>query len=420
MNCYSDRKACLIFFLILFCSAFTFAQDTTCKAKLSANRNKSVACNYLGICKNVGGLYKSINGQAINAICYYSMDAQTSHYNRLQKIEIASQFDGAIITSITNPLQRPGLVQYKNEHGDDLIDSLGPEKIWGSYSDLFGAYGWSGIVWTKNITKHTIIYYYSKSSKNSTANDCQDSLLIQYHFDGTIAMRKWFSTYNAVKPFKTETFDSLGRISSLATHDSTLLYKNGVLQYFGKDTFFLQNYLVHEQKEYYPTGILKSLKYLQSYWNGSNQKEDTFQCLTWRFYNEDGTLQKEEKQQYPLVGIAIPTEEASAPPDKIFLSVEQECAFPGGKKALERFVTDNCKYALCNSTQEIGGIYTVKLEIDKTGYPQLISIDGLNSKTISDGVLLKMPQWQPSKFNGQPTISTVVIKIAIEKNKVTK
>lgn len=355
----------LMFICLSFSFIASFAQETQCRSKLKLNRDKTVKCVYFGVSKKGGPIVQTLGGNRLNATYYYDINYDTAHYNNsvLHKIEIVRVYDSSFVDSIIVPTKRPGLVQYKNESGDDLIDSLGAEQHWGRSNSFFDIYAWDGVLWTKNISRHSATYYYSKATEPDDYYGNRDSFQIQHH-NGMIQERRWYSRSDGGNPNRTERFDSLGRLAAVITPDSSFIYENGRLLLTEKDTLIGDKYLVRIRNEYYPEGILKKAQYFQIYVSQHPGKEDTFSVLTWRYYNKAGVLVKTEKQKNGLIQIAIPAAVTVSEelPDKMFLSAEQEPEFAGGKSSLQKFISRQCTVAICNSASELKGAYTVCLK----------------------------------------------------------
>ena len=79
--------------------------------------------------------------------------------------------------------------------------------------------------------------------------------------------------------------------------------------------------------------------------------------------------------------------------------------FPGGQKALDKFIADNVVYPEAAREHEIEGTVMVDFEIDKMGmiYTPHVKGDklGYGLETEAMKVVNKMPLWVPARFNGK-------------------
>ncbi len=103
------------------------------------------------------------------------------------------------------------------------------------------------------------------------------------------------------------------------------------------------------------------------------------------------------------VVVKEPEPEVKPKEEEIFVAVEQMAEFPGGQKALMKWLSDNIRYPEAAQQNDIQGRVVVKFVVEKDG--------SIGQATIAKGVdkdldrealrvVKKMPKWQPGKNNG--------------------
>jgi len=104
---------------------------------------------------------------------------------------------------------------------------------------------------------------------------------------------------------------------------------------------------------------------------------------------------------------------------KIFISVQKMPKFPGGEKALMRFLQDNLKYPRKAAANEIQGNVFVSFVIGTDG--KVIATDiisGISRECDEEAkrVILAMPHWEPGLQNQTPVMVRMVLPIKFRLN----
>ena len=118
----------------------------------------------------------------------------------------------------------------------------------------------------------------------------------------------------------------------------------------------------------------------------------------------DLPLEEEEIDEFELEGETIDDEE------RIFLIVEDKPEFPGGERALMKFLGDNLKYPSLAVDAGKEGTVSVQFIIGKDGAIENVQLSSSNGQTRLVGggcdeeairVVKKMPNWKPGKQRGR-------------------
>ena len=103
--------------------------------------------------------------------------------------------------------------------------------------------------------------------------------------------------------------------------------------------------------------------------------------------------------------IAVPAEDRIIGEGEIFVVVEEMPSFPGGDKALLRFLSENLRYPSMALETKIEGLVVVQFIIDEKGQISAPSIlrgigGGCDEEAIR--VVKRMPAWKPGKQRNRP------------------
>lgn len=89
---------------------------------------------------------------------------------------------------------------------------------------------------------------------------------------------------------------------------------------------------------------------------------------------------------------------------KVFKVVDKNPEFPGGKKALNEFITHSIKYPVVAQECGVEGKVLVDFVINADGSISNIKIKGgstsLNKEALR--VVSKFPKWEPGMYKGEP------------------
>ena len=94
--------------------------------------------------------------------------------------------------------------------------------------------------------------------------------------------------------------------------------------------------------------------------------------------------------------------------EEVFAKVDQMPVFPGGEKAMMKFIHDNLNYPESAQTTGVQGTVIVNMIIDKTGKVTnakvLKGVSGLDAEALR--VINSMPAWEPGKQGGRTVAVT--------------
>ncbi|MCK6617862.1 MAG: TonB family protein [Cyclobacteriaceae bacterium] len=105
--------------------------------------------------------------------------------------------------------------------------------------------------------------------------------------------------------------------------------------------------------------------------------------------------------------------------DKIFLVVESEAEFDGGRTALVKFVSENLKYPNQARRMGIEGKVFLSAVIEKDGSVtnvQVLKGIGAGCDEEAVRVVSKLPNWIPAKQRGRPVRSRITVPIIFALN----
>lgn len=103
--------------------------------------------------------------------------------------------------------------------------------------------------------------------------------------------------------------------------------------------------------------------------------------------------------------------------NKVYTEVDKKPEFPGGYKALYKFIADHLKYPEAAKMKGIQGKVFVRFVVGKWGYvedPEIVSSDNpaLNSEAIR--VVSSLPKWIPGSLNGENVRVSSVIPVTFK------
>ncbi|MFT6872183.1 MAG: protein TonB [Roseivirga sp.] len=119
----------------------------------------------------------------------------------------------------------------------------------------------------------------------------------------------------------------------------------------------------------------------------------------------------EETEVQDIIFEEEPEEESA---DKIFLVVEEDAEFPGGREAWTKFLNRNLKYPKQAKRMGVEGNVYLSFIVDRTGTISDISVirevgGGCDEEAVR--VLEKSPKWTPGKQRGKAVIQRMTIRI---------
>lgn len=90
--------------------------------------------------------------------------------------------------------------------------------------------------------------------------------------------------------------------------------------------------------------------------------------------------------------------------EQIFVGVEQSPEYPGGDKAMYRFLSDKIRYPAAASRANVSGRVTVQFVVEKDGSIGAVKVlkgIGFGCDEEAVRVIKAMPKWNPGKQNGR-------------------
>jgi antitoxin component YwqK of YwqJK toxin-antitoxin module len=376
--------------LIFTCSiSALYAQKTTCKPKVKANKNKTLVFQDLQI-EHASWLE---NGMEIKTFADSIVLEKNGEYFTSFKVKnnhiidkTVSEYypDGKLkrFDSLATPYKRHSNTYYRNFTG------------WAFYTRYY---------YPSGIPKD-IVYYQM---------DGEDSLKKSWSDNGTLRKIIWNtrSGYDSA----TYTWSSEGILQSIKKSiEKYEYYATGILKSSETDTVIGdgQHFIVCK-KEYYPSGTLRSV----AYYFGGNP------CLDWLYYTEQGILEKKVKKtpQSQLkitfeTGVRAVAEEKP----KIFTAVNEPAEFAGGTGNLTKYLNEKLTHVACESNLPLTGTYDVMFTIDTYGAVSFKGLKGANSTDIDSRIqqiINQMPKWKPGKQNGRNVITAFHLQLRLKDNK---
>ena len=90
------------------------------------------------------------------------------------------------------------------------------------------------------------------------------------------------------------------------------------------------------------------------------------------------------------------------------LGYQKEASFPGGEKAMLKFINKNVVYPRTAMDNGISGTVIVGFVVEKSGEITNVEVVGKVSKELDEEavrVVMKMPKWKPGTVEGEPVRS---------------
>ena len=106
--------------------------------------------------------------------------------------------------------------------------------------------------------------------------------------------------------------------------------------------------------------------------------------------------------------------------DELFVEYEEDPEFPGGLKALHKFIEDNMEYSQIAAENCIGGRVYVQFEVDTDGTvlnPKILRDIGGGCGEEALRIVRLMPKWKPGRFYGKVVKTTFNLPIFFDKKK---
>jgi TonB family protein len=100
---------------------------------------------------------------------------------------------------------------------------------------------------------------------------------------------------------------------------------------------------------------------------------------------------------------------------EVFLIVEEMPEFPGGRKALEKYLEENANYPFSALKKKKEGKVSVSFVVDKSGYVNDISVARGFDETLDKVAVYaisNMPKWKPGKQRGKPVNVSYTIPVS--------
>jgi len=149
----------------------------------------------------------------------------------------------------------------------------------------------------------------------------------------------------------------------------------------------------------------------------AQQEDNTARGIVNQEGSDDADKFQSVKQQ--VVVTPEPVVEKPKPKEEIFTAVEQPAMFPGGQKALAKWLSRNLTYPASAQDNDIQGRVIVQFVVSKDGsISQAKVVKSVDRDLDKEALRLvkSMPKWQAGKNNGQPVNSwftlPVVFKLA--------
>lgn len=132
---------------------------------------------------------------------------------------------------------------------------------------------------------------------------------------------------------------------------------------------------------------------------------------------EDTSIGAESSQDIQDSIIPAPETEDNFPEDVVYENPEIKPEFPGGLKALSRYLFLNLKYPASARTQQIQGRVWCSFVVNKDGSISDVKIErgvyvSLDQESLK--TLRQMPPWNPGIINGEPVKTKVFIPIVFK------
>jgi protein TonB len=126
------------------------------------------------------------------------------------------------------------------------------------------------------------------------------------------------------------------------------------------------------------------------------------------------TLDQETVAEFTPETAPVDVQQEEEETDQIFLVVESEAEFKGGRTALVKFVSENLKYPNQARRMGIEGKVFLSAVIEKDGSVtnvQVLKGIGAGCDEEAMRVVSKLPNWIPAKQRGRPVRSRITVPI---------
>ena len=116
-------------------------------------------------------------------------------------------------------------------------------------------------------------------------------------------------------------------------------------------------------------------------------------------------IEEQDVDQETVVEDIPVVEEKKEEEDKVFVAVEDNPVFPGGQKAMYKWLANNLKYPQREKEVGIQGRVIVQFVVNKDGsITQVNAVKGPSEglKKEAERAISRMPNWSPGKQRGKP------------------
>jgi len=101
-------------------------------------------------------------------------------------------------------------------------------------------------------------------------------------------------------------------------------------------------------------------------------------------------------------------------PNKIYAIVDKKAEFPGGDRALLKFIEENLECPIQSMDASVQGRVFVKFVVEKTGEITNIEVVRVVHKSLDEEavkLVKKMPKWQPAEISNTPVRSYFTLPV---------
>lgn len=243
-------------------------------------------------------------------------------------------------------------------------------------------------------------FYDSGQAKSKRIVQCGKTNLVEWWPNGILRKREKndslfeYSSKGIIKRavfgFSEKQYNDAGiLVKQIFPRGYQLFWSNGVLKLEEKDTW-VNNNLVTQFIDYYPTGIIKQERF---YFNSTP-------CLTWSSYSLSGKLLKKEFKsnlKEPELAEVLPKIYED---NTIYADVDDYSEFPGGMDKWEEFINDQWKPKVKINAEELV-TYLVRFWIDQNGQVKVTSKNtSLVGKEL-ERIIALSPRWKPRMESGK-------------------
>ncbi len=283
--------------------------------------------------------------------------------------------------------------------GEEWTDTLNAQGSGGGARRYFdGNFESSAVHATTNTARRSLRYYRRAGT---------DSAYLVRHANGAPQLLVRYDAYGADSLTQQWSEDGVLTMRRAAQrHDERTYYPDGVLQTHRYDTSGPLGYC---HKEYHPSGALKAVAFFQ----------EGEPAGTWRHYGADGHLLRTEKKKRAIDSLMYGVVEAAPPPPEIPTIVDQ---MHEASKDFGAVLAQQLDQVLCRSRVALDGKYTVIFIVDEAGKLITTGAAGQNAEAIAPdlkAVFAALPAWRPRRLNGRPMRSKMALyfKVAWQKHR---